>query len=158
MRDRISLRNRILDYYIIKKFFLALFFSLSGFLFIYIITNLFENIGYFVDKKAPLYYIIAYYLLFSPKIILLIMPLSTLMGIYFSLGLSTKHNEVLALRGLGVPPFRIYQPIFFYGLLVSLFVLAFNLSFIPRSKDLLKEFKTEKIEKREDFSKSAFNC
>jgi lipopolysaccharide export system permease protein len=38
--------------------------------------------------------------------------------------------------------------------LVSLFVLAFNLSLVPRSKELLKEFKTEKIEKREDFSKS----
>ena len=154
LKDRIFVRNRILDNYIIKKFFLALLYSLSGFVFIYIITNLFENIGYFVDKKTPLYYIIAYYLLFAPKIVILIMPLATLMGIYFSLGLSTKHNEVLALRGLGVPPFRIYQPIFFYGLLVSLVVLSFNLSLVPRSKDLLKEFKTEKIEKREDFSKS----
>jgi lipopolysaccharide export system permease protein len=153
MRDRISLRNiilkrnKILDYYIIKKFFLALFFSLSGFLFIYIITNLFENIGYFVDKKASLFIILRYYFLFSPKIIVLIMPLATLMGIYFSLGLATKHNEVLALRGLGVPPFRIYRPIFFYGFLVSLVVLAFNLSFVPRSKELLKEFKREKIDK-----------
>jgi len=107
-----------------------------------------------VDKKASIFTVFRYYLLFSPKIVILIMPLCTLMGIYFSLGLSTKHNEVLALRGLGVPPFRIYQPIFFYGLLVSLFVLAFNLSFIPRSKELLKEFKREKIDKIEDFKKS----
>lgn len=152
--SRLFAGNRILDIYIIKKFFLALFFSLSGFLFIYIITNLFENIGYFVDKKASLFIIFRYYLLFSPKIVILLMPLATLMGIYFSLGLATKNNEVLALRGLGVHPFRIYRPIFFYGFLVSLIVLAFNLSFVPRSKELLKEFKREKIDKTKDYTRS----
>ena len=154
LRNIIPVRNSILDIYIIKKFLLALFLSLAGFLFIYIITNLIENIGYFVDKKASLLIILRYYLLFSPKTIILLMPLATLMGIYFSLGLIAKHNEVLALRGLGVPPFRIYKPIFFYGFLVSLIVLAFNLSLIPRSKELLKEFKREKIDKIKDFTKS----
>jgi lipopolysaccharide export system permease protein len=148
------MKNRILDTYIIKKFILALILSLAGFVFIYIITNLFENIGYFVDRKATLFNVLKYYLLFSPKIIILLMPLATLMGIYFSLGLITKHNEVLALRGLGVPPFRIYRPIFLYGVLVSIIVLSFNLSLIPRSKELLKEFKRREIDKIEDFQKS----
>lgn len=148
------MKNRILDKYIIRKFILALALSLAGFIFIYIITNLFENIGYFVDRKASLITILKYYLLFSPKIIVLLMPLATLMGLYFSLGLITKHNEVLALRGLGVPPLRIYKPIFLYGFLVSLVVLVFNLSLIPRSKERLKEFKREKIDKVEDFTRS----
>jgi lipopolysaccharide export system permease protein len=148
------MKNRTLDIYIIKKFILALILSLTGFLFIYIITNLFENIGYFVDRKASLFIILRYYLLFSPKIIVLLMPLATLMGLYFSLGLITKHNEVLALRGLGVPPFRIYRPIFIYGFLVSLIVFVFNLSLIPRSKELLKKFKRKEIDKVEDFTKS----
>jgi lipopolysaccharide export system permease protein len=148
------MKNRILDNYIIKKFILALILSLAGFIFIYIITNLFENIGYFVDRKATLLNVLKYYLLFSPKIIVLLMPLATLMGIYFSLGLITKHNEVLALRGLGVPPFRIYRPIFLYGILVSIIVLSFNLSLIPRSKELLKEFKRREIDKIEDFRKN----
>lgn len=148
------MKNRILDVYIIKKFILALLLSLAGFLFIYIITNLFENIGYFVDRKASMLTVLRYYLLFSPKIIVLLMPLATLMGLYFSLGLITKHNEVLALRGLGVPPFRIYKPIFLYGFFVSLIVFAFNLSFVPRSKELLKEFKRGKIDRIENFTKN----
>ena len=148
------MKNRILDTYIIKKFLIALIFSLAGFLFIYIITNLFENIGYFVDRKVSFFMIVKYYLLFSPKIIVLLMPLATLMGIYFSLGLITKHNEVLALRGLGIPPFRIYRPIFLYGFLVSIIVFSFNLSLIPRSKELLKEFKKREIDKVQDFRKS----
>lgn len=148
------MKNRVLDKYIIRKFILALALSLAGFIFIYIITNLFENIGYFVDRKASPITILKYYLLFSPKIIVLLMPLATLMGLYFSLGLITKHNEVLAIRGLGIPPLRIYKPIFLYGLLVSLVVLVFNLSLIPRSKERLKEFKREKIDKLESFAKS----
>jgi lipopolysaccharide export system permease protein len=148
------MKNKILDIYIIKKFLLALFLSLSGFVFIYIITNLFENIGYFVDRKASLFTVLKYYMLFSPKIILLLMPLATLMGIYFSLGLITKHNEALALRGLGIPPVRIYRPIFVYGFLVSAIVFSFNLSLIPRTRELLKEFKSREIDKLQDFKKS----
>jgi len=148
------MKNRILDNYIIKKFILVLMLSLVGFVFIYIITNLFENIGYFVDRKASVFTVFQYYLLFTPKIIVLLMPLATLMGIYFSLGLITKHNEVLAIRGLGISPFRIYKPIFLYGFSVSVLVLAFNLSLVPRSKELLREFKRKKIDKLEAFATS----
>jgi lipopolysaccharide export system permease protein len=148
------MKNKILDIYIIKKFLLALFFSLAGFVFIYLITNFLENIGYFVDRKVTLFTIFKYYLLFSPKIILLLMPLATLMGVYFSLGLITKNNEVLALRGLGISPFRIYKPIFIYGFLISIIIFSFNLSLIPRSRELLKEFKTSQIDKVKDFRKS----
>ena len=148
------MKNRILDKYITKKFVLALILSLCGFVFIYIITNLFENIGYFVDRKASVLTVLQYYLLFKPKIIVLLMPLATLMGIYFSLGLITKHNEVLAIRGLGISPFRIYKPIFIYGFLVSLLILFFNLSLVPRSKELLREFKRKRIDKLESFSRS----
>jgi lipopolysaccharide export system permease protein len=147
------MKNRILDNYITKKFILALVLSLCGFVFIYVITNLFENIGYFVDRKASVLTVLNYYLLFTPKIIVLLMPLATLMGIYFSLGLITKHNEALAIRGLGISPFRIYKPIFFYGFMVSVLVLIFNLSLVPRSKELLTEFKRKKIDKIEDFTK-----
>ncbi|MEO0293426.1 MAG: LptF/LptG family permease [candidate division WOR-3 bacterium] len=141
------MKNKILDVYIIKKFFLAILFSLIGLSFIYIITNFFENIGYFVDKKTPSLIILEYYLLFYPKVILLIMPLATLMGIYFSLGLITRHNEVLALRALGISPFRIYRAIFLYGFLLSIVIIFFNLSLIPKTKENLKEFKKVKIEK-----------
>jgi lipopolysaccharide export system permease protein len=148
------MKNKILDTYITKKFLLALFVSLIGFVFVYLITNLFENIGYFVDRKAGLFTVLKYYLIFSPKIILLLMPLATLMGIYFSLGLMTKNNEAMALRGLGIPPLRIYRPVFVYGFLISIIVFSFNLTLIPRSKEVLKEFKTNKIDKLQDFRKN----
>lgn len=146
--------NKILDTYIIKKFLLAVIFAISGFLFIYIITNLFENIGYFVDRKASLLIVLQYYLLFAPKIIILLMPLATLMGIYFSLGLITKHNEVLAIRGLGISPFRIYRPIFLYGFFISLIVFSFNLSLVPKTKHLLADFKRTRIDQIKDTGKS----
>jgi lipopolysaccharide export system permease protein len=148
------MKNNILDIYIIKKFLVALFLSLAGFVFIYVITNLFENIGYFVDRKASPFTVLKYYMLFSPKIILLLTPLATLMGIYFSLGLITKHNEALALRGLGVSPVRIYRPIFVYVFLVSPRVFSFTHSLIPRSRELLKEFKSKQIDKLQEFKKS----
>lgn len=139
--------NRILDRYILRRFFKAFFLTLMAFLFIYVITNLFERIGYFIDRKASVVDILGYYLLFSPKIVVRLMPLAVLLGVYFSLGMLTKNNEVLALRGLGISPFNIYKPLFVYGFVVSCVVLIFNCSFVPETRHLLKEFKREKIDK-----------
>ncbi|MEA1912281.1 MAG: LptF/LptG family permease [candidate division WOR-3 bacterium] len=139
--------NKILERYILKKFLKSLFISLLGFLFIYIITNLFERIGYFIDRDAKFFDVIGYYLLFSPMIIVRLMPLAVLLGVYFSLGLVTKHNEVLAIRGLGVSPFMIYKPIFIYGFIISFLVFSLNLSFVPRTKHLLEEYKKVRIDK-----------
>ncbi|MCK4320950.1 LptF/LptG family permease [candidate division WOR-3 bacterium] len=139
--------NRILERYILKRFIRAFLLTLIAFLFIYIITNLFEHIGYFIDRKANTLEIIGYYLLFSPEIVVRLMPLSILLGVYFSLGILTRHNEVLAIRGLGISPLEILKPIFIYGFLISIVVLAFNLSFVPRTGHLLKEFKRTRLDK-----------
>jgi lipopolysaccharide export LptBFGC system permease protein LptF len=103
--------------------------------------------GYFIDRKANTLEIIGYYLLFSPEIVVRLMPLSILLGVYFSLGILTRHNEVLAIRGLGISPLEILKPIFIYGFLISIVVLAFNLSFVPRTGHLLKEFKRTRLDK-----------
>ena len=139
--------NRILERYILKRFLKAFFLSLLAFLFIYIITNLFEHLGYFIDRKAETIDIIGYYLLFSPEIIVRLMPLGILLGVYFSLGILTRNNEVLAIRGLGISPLEIFKPIFLYGFLISVIVLSFNLSMVPKTGHLMKEFKRERIDK-----------
>ncbi|MCK4226095.1 LptF/LptG family permease [candidate division WOR-3 bacterium] len=139
--------NRIIDRYILKKFLKAFLMALVAFLFIYIITNLFEHIGYFIDRKAETFDIVVYYLLFSPKIIVRLMPLGVLLGVYFSLGISAKYNEILAIRGLGISPFKIYRPIFIYGFVITFVVLAFNLSLVPKAEHLLKEYKRNRIDK-----------
>jgi len=139
--------NNLLERYILRRFLKAFILTLLGFLFIYIITNLFEHIGYFIDRKAQTIDIIGYYLLFSPEIVVRLMPLGILLGVYFSLGLLTRHNEVLALRGLGISPLKIYKPIFIYGFLFSTVVLAFNLSLVPNTRHLLKEYEKRRIDK-----------
>ncbi len=139
--------NKILERYILKRFLKAFLLTLIGLLFIYIITNLFEHLGYFIDRNAQTFDIIGYYLLFSPKVLVRLMPLGVLLGMYFSLGLLARHNEVLAIRGLGVSPLNIYKPIFTYGFFISIVVLAFNLSLIPGTDHLLKEFKRKRIDK-----------
>lgn len=141
------MENKILARYILKRFIKALIFSLMAFLFIYIITNFFERVGYFIDRGATTLEILKYYALFSPKIIVRIMPLAVLLGVYFSLGLLAKHNEILAMRGLGIPPIKIYRPIFITGFVISVTVLSFNVSLVPESRNLLEEYKRRKIDK-----------
>jgi len=136
---------KILDRYLIKEFFKAIFLTLLVFIFIYDITNLFENIGRFLDKKAGFYNIFVYYVYFTPQIIILVMPVAFLLGIFFSLGFMARHNELLSLRALGISPIRILKPILLSGFIATLLLIFYNDLITPASIRKLNKWRTEKI-------------
>jgi len=137
--------GKILDRYLIKEFFKSIFMTLIVFIFIYDVTNLFENIGRFLDKKAGFFNIFVYYIYFTPQIIILVIPVAFLLGVFFSLGFMARHNELLAARSLGISPIRIIKPILLSGFIASLFLILYNDLITPESIRRLNKWRTEKI-------------
>ncbi len=123
--------NKKIERYILKYFLLSILFTLIGIVFIYVIVDFFERIGIYVDRKVNPLNIIVYYLLFSPSLVILVLPLVFLLSVYFSLGRLTKNNEILAMNSLGISLFQIYKPIFFYSLILYIFFALFNSFVVP---------------------------
>lgn len=123
--------NKKIEKYILRYFLSSILFTLLGIVFIYIIVDFFEKIGIYVDRKVNPLKIIIYYLLFSPSLIILVLPLVFLLSVYFSLGRLTKNNEILAMSSVGISPLQIYKPIFIYSLLLYIFFAFINSFVVP---------------------------
>ncbi len=123
--------DKIIERYILRDFFRAFLMAIVAIVIIYLITDFFERIGFYIDRKVPGKILAGYYFFHSFYVLILIAPLAFLLGVYFSLGRLTKNNEVLAMRGLGISPFFIYRPVFLWALLLSLGFTYINANVVP---------------------------
>ena len=108
-----------LDQYLIKRFWLVLSLSIIGFISIFIIVDLIENIDRFMDNHVPLNIIIKYYIYTLPWFINIGLPMSVLISTVFSFGTIVKDNEWTAMKASGISIYRITIPLILSGIFIS---------------------------------------
>ena len=107
------------DKYLLKQFFLIFLMALLGFVSIFIIVDLIENLDRFIDNHVP-WKIVAYYYVYSfPWFISIALPMSVLIGTVFSVGGFVKRNEWTAMKASGVSLYRLAIPLFLIGCFIS---------------------------------------
>jgi lipopolysaccharide export system permease protein len=124
---------RIVDRYIGIEFLKALLFSITVFVAIFCIVDLFDRLGRFLD--VPPRFVARYYLNRLPGIGIQVMPVAVLLACLVSLGNLARHNELLALKMARVSTLRIVAPLLLLSLLASVLVLALNESIIPQMNE-----------------------
>ena len=108
-----------LDQYLLLKFWSILGLSIIGFISIFIIVDLIENIDRFIDNHVPFNIILKYYFYTIPWFINIGLPMSVLISTIFSLGTMIKENEWTAMKAAGISLYRISSPIIFSGFVIS---------------------------------------
>ena len=108
-----------LDQYLLLKFWSILGLSIIGFISIFIIVDLIENIDRFIDNHVPFNIILKYYFYTIPWFINIGLPMSVLISTIFSLGTIIKENEWTAMKAAGISLYRISSPIIFSGFVIS---------------------------------------
>ena len=108
-----------LDLYLIQRFWLILCLSIIGFISIFIIVDLIENIDRFMDNHVPINIIFEYYIYTLPWFINIGLPMSMLISTVFSLGTIVKDNEWTAMKASGISLYRVTVPLILSALLVS---------------------------------------
>ena len=91
-----------LDKYLLSQFFTVLSMSLLGFLAIFLVVDLIENLDRFVDNGVPVMVTITYYLYTIPWFISVALPMSMLISTVFSIGMMVKRNEWTAMKSTGI--------------------------------------------------------
>ena len=110
-----------LDQYLAREFLTILGFSIFGFVSLFIIVDLIENLDRFIDNKVPTQIVFSYYLYTLPWFVSIGLPMSTLISTVFSLGNIVKRNEWTALKASGVSINRIAYPLLSLGMIISIF-------------------------------------
>ncbi len=140
-----------LDRYIVQQFLSILVMALLGFISIFVIVDLIENLDRFIDNSVPTNVVINYYIYSLPWFVNIALPMSVLISTIFSIGLMAKRNEWTAMKASGISLYRIAFPLILVGFIISgiSYVLDNQLVSIGNEKrfDIEREFIKRKSRK-----------
>lgn len=133
---------RIVDRYILSMTIASMLFALLALSLIFIVVNLIESLDRFIDQHASIGIIISYYVYFLPEIIKLLLPVTVLVAILFSVGKLTDNYETTAMKSAGISLYRMMLPLFMLSIIIAAGHLFFNGWIVPRV--LSKKFAIER--------------
>lgn len=122
---------KIIDKYLIKQFLQSILFGLIAFTFLFVVIDMMEKLGDFIDQNVDANMIIQYYIVFTPEIIRLITPVAVLLASLFTVGKLSNQNELTAIKSSGISFYRFMMPFFITSLIISLLSVYFGGYIVP---------------------------
>lgn len=123
----------VLTRYLAKEFAQNFFLGLGAFGATYLIVEFFERINAFLYNKATLPMMGAYFLNKIPSIFFQVAPASVLLASIVTLGLMSRHNEIMAMKSGGISLWRITAPILGVVMIIYFALLGMSEFVIPSS-------------------------
>lgn len=134
---------RLLDRYVIRNFVQAYFYCIAGFISIWLIFDISDNISTLLDERISLALAVKYYLTQVPQVFIILLPVALLLALLFALGRMSRANEIVSMLTAGVSLPRILLPLMAIGLLTVGATVALNYSLAPHAELVRKNFFSE---------------
>jgi LPS export ABC transporter permease LptG len=134
---------RILDRYVVRNFLQVYVYCIAGFVSIWLIFDVSDNISSFIDNHIPLSLVARYYGTQLPQVFLILLPVALLLSLLFTLGRMSRANEVVSMLTAGVSLQRMLLPLIGIGLLTVAASMALNYSLAPHAELARKTFLSE---------------
>ncbi|HST29744.1 MAG TPA: LptF/LptG family permease [Chthoniobacterales bacterium] len=131
---------RLLDRYVIRNFLQVYTYCIAGFLSIWLIFDVSDNISTFIDEHFGFMLTVRYYLTQVPEVFIILLPVSLLLALLFVLGRMSRSNEIVSMLTAGISIPRLLAPLIGMGLLTVAASLALNYSLAPHAEMAKKNF------------------
>jgi LPS export ABC transporter permease LptG len=131
---------KLLDRYISRNFLQAYVYCIAGFISIWLIFDISDNISTFIDQHIGFVRGAQYYLTQVPQILVILLPVSLLLALLFSLGRMSRANEIVSMLTAGVSIPRVLLPLILMGFLTVGATMALNYQLAPHSDSARKTF------------------
>jgi lipopolysaccharide export system permease protein len=139
-----SLRIKLIDAYIIRKFLGTFFFCLVLILTIAVVFDFAEKIDNFMENKAPVKAIIFdYYFNFIPYFATLFAPLFVFISVIFFTSKMAVNTEIIAILNSGMSFKRMMWPYFLSALVIAIFTFCLTNFIIPKANLSRIEFENK---------------
>ena len=122
---------KIVTRYVAREFTQNFLLGLGAFSAIYLIVEFFERINAFLYNKATWPMMGAYFLNKFPSILFQVAPAAVLLSSILTLGLMSRHNEVMAMKSGGVSLYSLAHPILGVVGMIFLALLGLNEFILP---------------------------
>ena len=123
----------VLDGYILRAFLIPFGILLFAFTLLFIIMDMYNDIGDFLDHQAPLSVSVHFFALKIPGNIRFILPITVLLACMYALANLGRNRELTAIRASGISLMRCGLPIFAVGFCVMLVNFYFNEKLVPET-------------------------
>jgi lipopolysaccharide export system permease protein len=131
---------RLLDRYVIRNFLQIYLYCIAGFFSIWLIFDISDNISTFIDEHFGVALTVKYYATQVPEVFIILLPVSLLLALLFSLGRMSRANEIVSMLTAGVSIPRVLAPLIGMGLLTVAASFALNYSLAPHAELAKKNF------------------
>jgi lipopolysaccharide export system permease protein len=136
-----SLKIKLIDAYIIRKFLGTFFFCIALILTIAVVFDFAEKIDNFMEKDAPVKAIIFdYYMNFIPYFATLFAPLFVFIAVIFFTSKMAVNTEIIAILNSGMSFLRMMWPYFLSALVIAVFTFVLTNFVIPKSNLIRMDF------------------
>jgi lipopolysaccharide export system permease protein len=142
----------LLDRYVLKVFLVPMLLCFFGFLAIWLVFDLGDNLGDFLEAGVPLAGVAYYYATQLPQFVVICLPVGLLLALLYSLSRMSRNNEIISMLGAGRSVLRILYPLIGVGLLATGASLFLNYELAPHAEavkdEVLRELTSEKKKDR----------
>lgn len=142
----------ILDRYVLTKFLVPFLYCFIGFIAIWFIFDLADNMSEFLEGRAGLAVLTEYYLSQLPEVIVMSLPVGMLLALLYSLTQMSRSNEIISMLGAGRSVSRVLLPLYVVGLVLAAATAYFNFEGAPHAaatkKEMIREIR--RGEKRDE--------
>ena len=131
---------RLLDRYVIRNFLQVYLYCIAGFLSIWLIFDVSDNISTFIDEHFGFLLTVRYYATQVPEVFVILLPVSLLLALLFSLGRMSRANEIVSMLTAGISIPRVLLPLIAAGIVTVGASMALNFSLAPHAELAKKNF------------------
>jgi lipopolysaccharide export system permease protein len=135
---------RLLDRYLLRELLAPLGYCLSGFLLLWVVSDLITELSGLQERKLHAIDIAQYYLAKTPEFIVLVLPMALLLALLYALTNHARHNEITAIRAAGVSLWRLCLPYLAVGLLATMAVFWLNEYCVPQTDDAAEQIRNNR--------------
>jgi LPS export ABC transporter permease LptG/LPS export ABC transporter permease LptF len=102
---------KILDLYISRGFFVYFLWSLLSCGTLFILFTLFDLLDDIIRNKIRFHLVLEYFTFLTPQILMLVIPMSVLLGVLINFGILEKNSEITAIKSGGWSLYRVAIPV-----------------------------------------------
>jgi lipopolysaccharide export system permease protein len=122
---------RLMDLYILRKFFFYFVLLLAVFVFLFEAFTFFELLDDIARHRVPFLTVVDYFGFLTPYLVYNLSPLAGLVAVLVTLGIMSKTNEVVAIKASGISLFRVAVPLLLAGLTVAATLVLLDDTYLP---------------------------
>lgn len=148
---------RLLDRYLFRELITPLAYCLGGLVLLGNCFTLFGELEKLQERKLHFLDVIEYSAAITPEFLVMVLPITLLLALLYTLTNLSRSNELTAMRAAGIGLGRICAPYFVVGCALSVVLFVLNESIVPRSSDWKNHILTRYVQKPGDVdSKNEF--